>query len=618
MATVIGTAPIILQGKSVKIASETTTGSGTSTYTTTTESDGVVLSLWVSSISGTLDVSVYTQMDDEKDLLIDTFTQVVAPTTRLITQKIVNITNQLKVVLTYSGAVTYEMQARGVSSTTISAEADNGTYQAIQAGENGGLKIDTPRTAFGAQLIAQTSPYINLSAHRGLPERFFETYTSGAGSSSGLLDNAPGLDFSVQTGTNVGGYGVLRSKKVLAYHPGIGTLARFTARFTTPVANSIQRAGLFNIGNELTFGYDGTQFGILRRSGGRPEIRKLTITVATGTSVNCTVTLNGSATVVPITSGTTAHNAAEIAAATYSGWTAYNVDNTVYFQASTVDAKSGAYTATPASGTFVGAFSQTRAGASVTDTWTYQSDWNQSTLSNQHDEFILDPTKGSVYQIQFQYLGYGAINFYIENPNTGKFTWVHTVRYANSATRPSMDLPDFKLGIIAASAGSTTNLRVSSGSLSGFHECGLMFPPKVHSTIRSVTGIGTTLTNVLAIKKTSISLNQLDISDILIDNLAVSVDGTKNAIVEVRLNPTFSAERTWEALDEDTSLVATSSGGTVTGGEVLYTAALPKVGNITVDTDKLGMYLSTDDVISIGVRAVSATTDAVASVVYGL
>lgn len=491
---------------------------------------------------------------------------------------------------------------------------------AIDLGQNEyALRVEDDKFQFGAFGGLNTfhlRPYINLAATAGTPERYTESYTSGTGASSGYVDNNPGLEYRVQSGTDVGGYGVIRSKKVLAYRPGIGSIARFTARFTTPVANSIQRAGLFNIGNELTFGYDGTRFGILRRTGGRPEIRKISLTQRATSSQTVTVTLNGTAFGgIAVTNSSIEQNAYEIASSTFTGWTAYNIGSEIYFQAGSVNAKSGTYSVA-STGNLAGTASQVIAGAAVSDNWIYQTDWNETTLTSATDPFILDHTKGNVYQVQFQYLGYGQIVFSIENPNTGKFLPVHKIQYANAYQTPSMDLPQFKLGIFAASAGSTTNLAVHSASMAGFHENSTDFPFKAHSAIGSVTSVGTTLTNILALKKTSFANNRLLIADVIMNNVTCAAEGTKPVEFEIRLNPTFATALTWASVDEDSPVVKTTGGGTITNGEPIFAMALGKSSNINIELAKLDLFLSTDDVVSICARATSGTSDITASATW--
>lgn len=492
----------------------------------------------------------------------------------------------------------------------------------VNVTSEGRVKTDLgyPTAAFGSLMTASLLPYVNLEPTHGLQERIFETYTNGTGSSVSIFDSGTGREFQASCGTSVGGYGLLRSKKVLKYRAGIGSMARFTARFTAPVANSGQRIGLGNIGNELTFGYDGTTFGILRKTGGRVEIRTLTLTNRATSAQTGTVTLNGIATGgISLTNSTIEQNAFEIAAA-YSAstlWTAYNVGATIVFFGEALGSRSGTYSFS-STGAAAGSFTQQQAGQNATDNWVYQSSWNADKMDGTGESgMVLDPTKGNVYQIQFQYLGYGNLMFYIENPETGKLTLVHQIKYPNANTTTHLDYPGFKLAMFAFSAGSTTNLTIYSGSLAGFHENSNLYPRKIHSEIKSLTGVGTSLTSVLALKKLQTSNGLMDIRDIKFMDLAVAVDGTKPVVFKLLLNPTFASNQLYATFDEDTSIVVSSSGGTVSGGEQLYCGSLPKSGNIDIDVSNLDFVISSNDVIALCVQATASTTDATASCTWG-
>ena len=58
-----------------------------------------------------------------------------------------------------------------------------------------------------------------------------------------------------------------------------------------------------------------------------------------------------------------------------------------------------------------------------------QADWNRDTFES------LDPQKGNVYEIKYQYLGFGNIDFYVEGNNG--FVLVHRLEYVNKNILPS-------------------------------------------------------------------------------------------------------------------------------------------------------------------------------------
>lgn len=103
------------QGKSAKIPFVTATSAGSQSFTAQTDADAVLVSAFVDSVGGTLDIEIYTQTNEGRDLLVATFPQIVAPTANLLIKKAATIINQVKVVVTYSSSVNLELYMRGVA-----------------------------------------------------------------------------------------------------------------------------------------------------------------------------------------------------------------------------------------------------------------------------------------------------------------------------------------------------------------------------------------------------------------------------------------------------------------------------------------------------------------------
>jgi len=279
-------------------------------------------------------------------------------------------------------------------------------------------------------------------------------------------------------------------------------VGRFAGYFTTPVANSYQIAGFGHADDGVYFGYGNTsnlsdtRFGILYVNRGVREIRTLTITTASTTAENITVTLNGTANSVAVTnSGNIQRTVYEISRGTFTGWTAYPVGATVVFVRRSAGTASGTYSITAT--TAVGTFAQTKAGAASTDTFIPQASWNGDKMDGTGPSGLtLDPTKGNVFQIGIQYLGFGALSFQIEgcptDGNNADFITVHTIRIPNSATATTFGNPSFPFTIAAYSAGSTTDLSVKVGSFGGFIEGEKVLHGNRFSYFNSLTTVGAT------------------------------------------------------------------------------------------------------------------------------
>lgn len=443
----------------------------------------------------------------------------------------------------------------------------------------------TNYSAFGETSVAENRPYIQATAVYNFLPANFRSYTSGTGST-----DVRGGQFVTETGGGVGGYGAIQSFRSLNYKTGEGALARFTALFESNVANSWQGAGLMSIGDELSFGYNGTDFGIWHRYRGKAEVRTITISGAAGGSETLTLTLNGVAYSIPLTAGTANHNAYEVASwlndsANQGVWRADQVDDTVIIAALSDGAKSGLYSFSASSAT--GSISQDQAGVTKTSDFVPRSDWNGVTEG--FDWF--DPTKGNVYQISFQYLGYGDIRFFIEDRDSGNFVLVHTIKYPSTSTQPSLGNPSLRVGMYCVSLGSTANLVVKAGSFGAFSQ-GVRARtrnPRAFSNTQSVSS--GSFVNLLALRNRRTYNGQ--INQVEVDPLAVSVanEGTKNIRVEIRAtaNPGVELDFTGAGTNLITDISTTPA--EITGGRLLAAFTVAGGGEKTLDLSSLQIRL---------------------------
>ena len=432
----------------------------------------------------------------------------------------------------------------------------------------------TPKTAFGESSVAENTAFIQSTAVYNLIPSNFRSYTNLSGTTS-----ASGRTFICTTGTTVYGYGAIQSLRTLNYNAGQGGLMRFAGFFPSNTASSWSGIGLLSLSDEFSFGYDGTTFGIWYRRNGEAEVRTITVTGAAGGATNLTLTLNSVAYTIPLTVGTTALNAYEIATwlnANQSVWQADQVGSTVIISASSDGAKSGTYTYSHATST--GTIRQDAAGVTKTSTHIPQASWNQDTLSSWTT--ALDPAKGNVYQISYQYLGFGAIRFYIEDPETGEFTLVHMIKYANTSTTTSVHNPSLRFGMYAASVGSTTDISVKCSSVSAFVQGKVRKTrnPRATTNTQSVT---TTNTNVLTVRnrRTYNSIyNQVEFEPI---HLSVSSESNQNVIVEIRTNAVFSGSTNFTNVGTNLVTDVDTTANTVSNGTLLAAFAVGAKGTLS-------------------------------------
>ena len=371
------------------------------------------------------------------------------------------------------------------SNTKILGGLDNGETQEFASTGEGHMEvaIHAPRLPFGSihteslTPIFQCDPIYGINTSEIIPST--GRAIAGAGSATAV---GTGNLFNVSTGTTSYSYATLQTRKRLRYRAGQGVVGRFTALWAARADSAYLIAGFGTAESGFYFGYahlasaglTSSEFGIFHVTGGVRSIRTLTVSAHTATAGDVSIVLN-SATGVNITllSGdSTTAVANKIAAGTYPGWVARARGATVVFLANDAAVKGGTYTATGAGVT--ASFVTTLEGVVSTDTFIPKSTWNGDKLDGTGASGVtLDPTKGNVFQIHIQYLGFGAIVFQVEaglSGNNPDFVTVHTMNIPNSLTTTTVNQPSFPFTMTAYSAGSTTDLSVKVGSLAGFIE----------------------------------------------------------------------------------------------------------------------------------------------------
>ena len=384
-------------------------------------------------------------------------------------------------VLGNTDGVLWTKDGKLLTNSILSGETYSGSIVPLATTSDGHLEvaIHAPRMPFGEIHVESSEPIFQADAVYGLvsSEVIPSTGHSTGGISSGTATAANNL-FTCATGTTSLSFATIQSRRRLRYRAGQGIIGRFTALFSAPAASSILVAGFGTAESGFYFGYSGTVFGILHSTGGVREVQTLTVTVGASSASNCTITLNTIAHTVALTnSSSTLKTAYEIASATYTGFKATQRGSTVIFVADSVGNKAGTFSFGAGTTGASASIAETYAGVAATDTWIPQTEWNGDRLlyatdpDNSKSGITLNPLFGNVFQIDIQYLGFGAIVFKVEvcsETSNQDFVTVHTIAIPNRQSTTSLTQPSFPFTMAAYSTGSTTNASVSVGSFAGF------------------------------------------------------------------------------------------------------------------------------------------------------
>ena len=445
----------------------------------------------------------------------------------------------------------------------------------------------TSTTAFGEPLAIPLTPIIQLDSLYGFDPREFQTFSAAGGSYEHT-----GTLFKCHTGTSAGGYGVIRSNRLLRYRAGQGAMCRFTAAYENPQANVTLRAGFFAQEQALNIGYDGTQFGVLRQNGGKAHIHEFTIT--SGGTGTANITLNGVTTNVAIASSDTQVVATTIAAASFTGWTVEQVDNKVRFLSNSVGPLAGAFTY---GGTGTATLAALQTGVAHTLNWTYQSDFNIDKLDGTGPSKVtLDPSKLNVYQISFRWLGAGEIRYAIEDSTTGNMIFFHHEHYSNRNTDVHINNPSFRIGYIAANlgAGTITDAHVTGASMMAAQEGIEQDNAFTTATGASRTSLATGSTHhLLGLKNSTVYQNKINLRKVKLKRLDVSVQSNDPVQVYMILNGSQSVAHSYDKVADYSCVIKDVTTGTYTlaNEHVMSQFVVPLGGSIEVNLDDLELTI---------------------------
>lgn len=133
-------------GQTILVIGESFVGSSSVTRIFTLDSDTFQTSLFVSSISGTLDISISTIAGEGKEKEVITYSNITTPSTELDLKKAATAMGVVKVVATYTGDCSFELRAKGLSSGETSA------------------KIQSANAATASQISVTNTPTILVAA----------------------------------------------------------------------------------------------------------------------------------------------------------------------------------------------------------------------------------------------------------------------------------------------------------------------------------------------------------------------------------------------------------------------------------------------------------------------
>jgi hypothetical protein len=168
---------------------------------------------------------------------------------------------------------------------------------------------------------------------------------------------------------------------------------------------------------------------------------------------------------------------------------------------------------------------------------------------------IIDITKGNVFQIQFQWNGFGNIKFYVQEENTGKYTLFHNYLRTNLHNVVTVSNPIFAIRGCIENTTNNTEMNMNLSGMAIFNEGKISKSGPVHYIDNIIGGIGKdNYVHLLSIRNKTVYNSATNHIQIFILDMGFSNDHNSHGSIIIYKNSTLT-NATWTHVDENHSVV---------------------------------------------------------------
>jgi hypothetical protein len=210
-----------------------------------------------------------------------------------------------------------------------------------------------------------------------------------------------------------------------------------------------------------------------------------------------------------------------------------------------------------------------------------------------------NPENGNVYRITYEYLGYGPVDYEIQNPDKS-WTLIDRIDYPNSSKLTHITNPYLPIRALVENFGNTTDLVGFGGSVSA----GSMRDPsnpdvtsRKFSYDLGVTAVGGGITELVTFRNMATFNSIENRIKMRVMLLSIATDLSKNGTVELLRNATFTNVPTWNDINTNNSIIEFSTDATINTatGNDLVDFSMAKVDSVFERVEELELDLRPND-----------------------
>lgn len=241
------------------------------------------------------------------------------------------------------------------------------------------------------------------------------------------------------------------------------------------------------------------------------------------------------------------------------------------------------------------------------DNWTVRDDFNIDKLDGTGPSgMTINLAFGNVFKIQYQWLGFGEIDYQVENPDTGRFFTFHAIRYANSSPDTHSFIPSFPLSAEAVNTSGSGTMTVSVPSHAAFRQGTTKLSGNLYSTSNLKTV--TTEENILTVRNDAVFNGLPNRNNVFPTILSMAATGTA-AIIRIVENATLGGTPAFTPINANVSVMSVDTAGTtVTGGKPLYTGVIAGTGATNINLQDLFLETQPGSTLTIAATGVGSIT----------
>lgn len=261
----------------------------------------------------------------------------------------------------------------------------------------------------------------------------------------------------------------------------------------------------------------------------------------------------------------------------------------------------------------------------ATATWYPQTSWNQNTLIPVvGSTSTYDPTKGSPVMIKYPFLGYGDIEFFVQNPFTGGWILVHVIRYANTSASIQLGNPSMQIIGWTSNSGTAGGIVTQYCGSVGIFLSGLRnFASNPKWAFTSNQTSVTTEKMVFNLKTASSYNGVVNRGMVRLNTLSIAQTANGVATVYLKINAAVGGSPSYTPISGSTadtgvtitagnSIVSADTAGTnASGGPYIYNLSTGPTGAAMMDLTPMELFLAPGDVLLVTTVASASSTVAV-------